>query len=89
MNLKYCKPDLTSRQMLWGICSEVSDLRTGLIENCLIDSNLFSSDHFSAAMVHLRAASNEINALRSIASPALLGDLANSLTDLESLINSI
>lgn len=89
MELSLCKPDLTSRQMLFGLRSETEDIKASLVECCICDTALFGNDHFLNAISALKTASREIASLRAVSSPCTLGELSSQITDFKSFIYSI
>ena len=73
--MKYCEPDLQSRQQLQKINLTINELRNQLLENARLDVPLLSNHHFYAAMESLLTAGSEIGQLRAAASPLFLSDL--------------
>lgn len=77
--MEHCKPDLNSRQMLWGLCDQVHYVRDALFELSGLDDPLRSNENFYHAMVDLVHASKHIASLRQHASPILLSELENDV----------
>ena len=82
----YCKPDISPRQMLWGICSQVAELESSLFECALYDS-LLRDPHYSSAAQKLHDAQQSIAQLRSRASADLLSDLEKKYPDINSIVS--
>lgn len=73
--MKYCQPDLQSRQVLRGLDFQITELRNTLLECSMLDIPLLSNKHFYSAMEALLEASGNINQLRGAASPLFMSDL--------------
>lgn len=87
MQLVRCKPDLNSRQMLWGLVSELDDLRRTLSEICIVDTVLFNNIHYNIARTKIVEAASEINQLRRFSTLSPLGELSETITDISTLID--
>ena len=84
-----CKPDLTSRQELYGLASGALDIRKALVECALLDTPLLGNDHFITAMKALSTAATEIHHLRAIASSDPLSTFEDRCGDLNSIISRL
>ena len=85
MSLVFCKPDITPRQELWGLMSEVNELKHTLFECCLYDTRLMLDAHYSAAVTALGEAVSHMAHLRGKASGetfTVLSENVNTISDL-------
>lgn len=76
--MKFCSPDLNSRQQLQAINYNLLKLKDQLLELAVkLDIPLSANQHFYSAMSSLLDASLDISNLRAVASPIFLSDLEN------------
>lgn len=77
--MKYCKPNLRSRDQLQALRYQIEQLRDTLYEVAEIDRPLRNANEFYLCMINLNDAAVAIGNLRKFSSPLFLGDLEHDL----------
>lgn len=84
----HVKPDLSPRQMLWGIASDAQDIASCLYEVALYDSTLWNDDRFHSAYVKLKDAAIEMLSLRARATAESFSILALNFNSIDDLVKA-
>lgn len=85
----YTSPNITPRQHLRGLDSEIMELRKSLLECSLYDLQLQNHDEYSEAMSLLRKAAINVAHLRAHASPDTFDKLAEGMPCYDAIIKRL
>lgn len=77
--MKFCQPDLQSRQQLQALRYKIEEIRDCLYECADLDRALRSQPSFYNCMVNLLDAGTAVGDLRKFSSPLFLCDLERDL----------